>query len=288
MDAEDNNSIDFIKPLVSGLKAYDNFADLQHRLINFENSNVKIDFGWEGRLGRTYLFLIISLFYLANQNDKKLKITVTKKIYDYLKEMKFIEEPKVNITPDGSLRFRRLSQEEHTIAMAKDIVNNIPVKLSLKLHEDMVSRIGEMFNNAREHALAKHVLGCRYSKPGKKFCFACYDTGIGIVKSVLNYHNNERLSDETALRWALAPYNSTASKHNKPRGLGLDLLKQFSKANKGEIRICTGNISYKYLGNTDVEQYKPLKNRFIGTLFEMDINAFDGKYAYGDERNDNN
>jgi len=164
----------------------------------------------------------------------------------------------------------------------------MPLKLSPKLHEDMVSRIGEMFNNAREHAKAKNVLGCRYTKPNKMFCFACYDTGIGIVNNVQTYLSKE-LTDRQALEWALARLNSTVHDPGKPRGQGLDLLKEFANVNGGAIRICTGCILYTYDGNSKKETFKDLKNHFMGTLFEMDINAFDGIYSYkGESSYDNN
>jgi len=283
-------SLTFNKPLVKGLSAYDNFAGLQQKLITLNETDIKISIDWNGRLGRTYLFLINCLGYLALEHGKNLNtFNVSNKIYNYLNNMKFLEVPQLSITPN--LRFIRLNQKEDTLDMAKNIVKNIPAELSPKLYEDMVSKIGEMYNNSREHANAKHVLGCRYSKPGKKYCFACYDTGIGISKKVRNYHEKteKEFSDKKALEWALAPFNSTAERRIGPKGQGLDLLKNFAKTNKGEIRICTGKVLYTYKGETNTEEYRELKNRFWGTLFEMDINAFDGKYSYrGENNNENN
>jgi len=291
VDIGNRYSLIFEKPLVKGVSAYDNFAWLQHELIRFEQRVINIKIDWEGQLGRTYLFLIMCLFYLANQYNKMLHVHVSKKIYNYLNDMKFLEEPQLSVTPRGDLRFRLLSQHEDTISMAMDIVENIPASLSTKLYEDMISRIGEMYNNAREHANAKHVLGCRYSKPGKKYCFACYDTGIGIVENVKEYHKNygKSLTDKEALAWALAPFNSTVKGRRIPRGQGLNLLiEKFARTNRGKIRICSGKVLYEYNGETDMARYMDLRNCFLGTLFEMDINAFDGKYGYQEDNYDNN
>jgi hypothetical protein len=136
-----------------------------------------------------------------------------------------------------------------------------------------------------EHSDAKHLIGGRYFKPNRKYCFTCYDTGIGITGKVKKYY--PEMTDKEAIQWALMPGNSTAlDKETKPRGQGLGLLKSFVKENHGTIRICTGNILYTYsapLGKDIQEKYECLTNTFLGTLFEMDIYADDKYYKYRGE-----
>jgi len=286
VDADGGNLIVFKKPLAVGRTAYDNFAELQRLLTASVYQDVKLEITWEGRLGRTFLFLIMCLLNLADEHKKTVTITVSNKIYSYLNDMQFLDSFKMRITPGADLRFCKLDGQEDTLRMARNIVKDIPAELSPRLHIDMVYKLGEMFNNAREHSGTAIVVGCRYTKP-KKFCIACYDTGIGIVEKVREFHKNANIyfSDEDALKWAIAPNNSTAvNNDNIPRGAGLGFLKAFARLNSGVIRICTGKILYTYKGEEDSEKYQELENCFMGTLFEMDINADDRRYSYKEEQ----
>jgi hypothetical protein len=192
------------------------------------------------------------------------------------------------------MRFVCLETDENTLNLAKLIVDDMPVVMSSRLNEDMVSRIGEMFNNAREHSNAKHVFGGRYLKSGKKFCFACYDTGIGIPDRVRQFFadlKKTKPNDDNALRWALEPFHSTVTHSNSPRGQGFMLLQEFASLNRGVIRICTGKVLYTYdcvNGTPSEGKFQELRNTFKGTLFEMDINADDRQYHYRGEQYDNN
>ena len=111
------------------------------------------------------------------------------------------------------------------------------------------------------------------------------------MENIKEFHKSSGkfLSDNEALVWALAPFNSTVKGSRIPRGQGLNLLiEKFARTNCGKIRICSGKVLFIYNGETGIAQYKNLKNSFLGTLFEMDINAFDGKYGCQEDKNDNN
>lgn len=73
-----------------------------------------------------------------------------------------------------------------------------------------------------------------------------------------------------ALKWAMTKLNSTAKvKEDSIRGLGLFMLLSFARLNNATIRICTGNVLYTY--NNKKFKFEELKNKFLGTLFEMEI-----------------
>ena len=80
-----------------------------------------------------------------------------------------------------------------------------------------------------------------------------------------------------ALKWAMEKGNSTANSNGFPRGLGLDLLRSFVKANQGSLRLCTGNVLYTY-SDSKGEQFHLLDNGFYGTLFEIDIISDNERY----------
>ena len=281
--------ITFSEKLCKGRVVYDNLAKLQNEIILAKDNDVFLTIATEGRFGRTFLFLIPCLYYLAEEHGKKLETIVTKTIYENLGKLSFIETKHTrSLGLSTKMRFERLETDEKTLNLAKLIVDDIPVTMSERLNEDMISRIGEMFNNAREHSNASHVFGGRYRKSGKRFCFSSYDTGIGIPARVRQFldKTETEIDDESALRWALKPFHSTAPHVNNPRGQGFKLLQNFASLNRGVIRICTGKVLYTYNcvnGNPLEGKFQKLRNEFQGTLFEMDINTDDRRYQYKGE-----
>ena len=279
----------FSDNLCKGRIVYDNIAKLHNEIIQSLDDTISLSITTEGRFGRTFLFLIPCLQYLATQHNKQIKISVSKTIYENLGRLSFIDTKQtVGIGSGVKMRFVRLETDEKVLDLAKGIVEEMPVALSPRLQEDMVSRIGEIFNNAHYHSDARYVLGGRYPKAEKRICLACYDTGIGIPERVRRFFNSSVsvISDETALRWAMAPFHSTAARENEPKGHGFNLLKNFALLNHGVIRVCTGNILYTYdckAGDSGKEKFQKLKYSFKGTLFEMDINSDERLYSYKGE-----
>ena len=152
----------------------------------------------------------------------------------------------------------------------------LPLQLSDEMSEMLTSRIGEIFLNALEHSGATIVSGGKYYRNSKnRYCFTCYDNGLGIVKKVQDYNlrvNGVRMNDEEALKWALQSGNST-SESGISRGIGLSLLKEFAKENGFVIKICSSKILYEYNGTSNREKYMHLKESFCGTIFEVNIVA---------------
>ena len=151
-------------------------------------------------------------------------------------------------------------------------LEKFPVSTSDELRGEIEFNIGEIFNNAQEHSDAKAngIFGSWFTRARGIYCFSCYDTGVGIPENVNRFieeHGHRRLSDVTALKWAMKRGNSTSSRNNP--GLGLDLLREFVSLNEGAMRICTGNVLYTL--NKDGERYIALDKKFYGTIFEMDI-----------------
>jgi hypothetical protein len=277
------NEILFDEKLSKGRVAYERLASLQHRIVNTNEEELSVQMQNAGRCGKTFVFIIACLRYLALTHKKRLKIFVPPKIYNYLGDLDVLRSPE-SLDQKG-YRFTVFKSNDVLIDSVKQIVAEIPVSLSERLCQDLISRIGEIFNNAFEHAEAEYVIGARYPKPNRKYCFTCYDTGVGISNKVRCFLKNSELtmSDQDALDWALNRRNSTAADKTKPRGQGMALLHEFANLNKGTIRICTGKTLYTYSGEKGSVTWAKLKEPFIGTLFEMDFNADDKRYKYKSE-----
>ena len=279
--------IEFNECLGKGRIVYERLAFLQQRILEANGDDLSLIVSSKGRYGQTFIFILATLQFLALKKNKNLKLEVAHKILEHFEYLDVINHYRSE--DKRGLKFRVLEPEKDkptALILVKEIVDEIPVKMSEWLREDIVSRVGEIFNNAIEHSGASHVIGQRYSKRGRKYCFVCYDTGVGMSEKVRLFNQETYcLTDEGAVKWALTPGRTTADISAGPRGQGLSLLQEFARINKGTIRICTGKALYICSGNGEKisERYAKLGAHFHGTLFEMDINAVDSYYKYKGE-----
>ena len=267
--------INITESFVAQKASYDRFAKIQNAIISCEEKEILICLNVENRLGYTFLFLFSTLSYLSNIYDKNIKIICNEKTYKLLKKLRYLDK---DSEFDSSLDVNQMlksgigliTEEKHIFKIVTEITSEAPVRMSPELSAIFISKAGEMYNNALEHSQGD-VIGAKYFRNRKNtYCFACYDTGIGIPQKVMSVRK-EISSQLEAFKWAMVSGNSTV-KSGVPRGLGLGLLQSFARANDGAIRICSGNILYTYNKNSG-EKYQELNNNFCGTLFEMDIIA---------------
>lgn len=278
--------IDYQQKFSSGKSAFDNIAELQSKIGSSCDTDIDIHLIGAVRYGKAFIFLIGCLIVLGINFGKKLKIYLpTKRAYKHFISMGIVgyyREQKKNCRS-----FFRLDKSEDVVKLVEDNIKDAPIQMSDDLKELLVSLIGEVYNNAREHSEAKYVMGgcCKHrggSGGTKRLCFFCYDTGMGIINSVKDYFgvmNDDKYNNydvnKKLLKWALVKGNSTKK---PPRGVGLDWLLSFAGLNKGKISICSSDVLF--IQNPQGEQhFAKLQNNFEGTFFEMEI-VEDSRYKY--------
>lgn len=161
------------------------------------------------------------------------------------------------------------------------------VTMSPSLKEDIVSRIFELYQNAFGHGISKSkipldVISCgEYDAQNETITLCIVDLGGGICQNVIDFaFLNEKLSaqiidNKTALQWALKRGNTTKTDsivEDMPRGVGLDLLKEFVHLNSGSLEIYTNDCkaSINEQGNYEVTT---LPFNFKGTMAVITINC---------------
>jgi len=276
--------IKFSESLCKGASAFDRIAKLQEQIKTSEDKDVRMIISSDGRIGLTFVFLLGCLPLYGSSYGKKVQIVVCPKIYRLLAQINVIDYYKNKGYPEGTYKiaeedllkqpaFKKIETPEDIIAFVQDIRMEVPLQLSPEMEDGLVSMVGEMYQNALEHANATIVVGGKYFKNQKnKYCFSCYDNGIGIPKNVNTFFINKgepTKKDVDAINWAMQKGTSTNEVEGIPRGVGMDLLRSFAKSNGGVIRICSGKALYVF--NHGEEKYFELRNEFCGTLIEMDI-----------------
>ena len=271
--------------LISAKPSFERFAALQEDILHSDAADIELHINIESRLGLSFVFCLSTLPLLAKSQGKSIRMFCNSKSHLLFYRNGYISTNDSNIDDDIAPQLQQSSRiitDVNSIyTLVTEITKDAPVRMSDDLAALFTSKAGEMYNNSIEHSCGQYVVGGKYYKNQKNtYCFACYDTGIGIPKKV-RQHCGSSISELDAFKWAMKRGNSTANTKAGvliPRGLGLGLMRGFAKANEGKIRICSGRILYTY-NPKGGEQFFELRHEFQGTLFEMDIIA-DNQHRY--------
>ena len=282
---------EFSESLVRGKSSYERFAVLQCDILNQEEDDFDVYVNLQNKLvSFGFVFLLACLPYIAIRGNKKFnKFYVDSKTLSKMKKIKVPgTTPAGEKVEAGDMGFCHLNDEDDVIRLSNTIIKHFPVGLSDALNWMIHQGICEVFNNAKEHSNASHVLASWYTKETGVYCFSCYDTGIGIPESVKRYFRSKGIPlsyDTLALNWAIKRGNSTSERRPNP-GLGLDILKNFAEVNMGAIYIASGYSLYSLKNGK--ESYSDLKHPILGTYFEMDIVNQNVSYSIEGEKNESN
>ena len=147
-------------------------------------------------------------------------------------------------------------------------------RMSPDLRKKFVESIFEIFSNAAIHSGTKMgIFSCGQFYPKKQWLrFTITDLGVGIRRNV-EEKAGKRLSAEKAIAWAVAGTNTT-KKDLIPGGLGLKLLREFIRMNKGTIQIASDRGYWEQQQDGQVLE-KLFHEAFPGTVVNIGINTSD-------------
>lgn len=173
----------------------------------------------------------------------------------------------------------------HTIEEAQNqidfVMQKAPVNLNTEVEDIISSKLLEIFLNSFEHGSSQYpIFSCGYWRPHHNtLTFSIYDLGVGIPYNVRQFLGPEssNYTDISCIKKAIRDGFSTA-KATYPRGLGLGVLIDFVKLNKGTMTLCSGKGHYSIDNNANVH-YNELNASLLGTLFTIDIKA-DNDHIY--------
>jgi len=132
----------------------------------------------------------------------------------------------------------------------------------------------EIFQNAAIHSQSESgIFVCGQFFPQKhRLDFTIVDAGIGIRENVRRYIKQEKINSCAAIRWAMSEGNTTKT-GNQPGGLGLKLIKDFIRKNKGKLQIVSRFGYYAFSDNEDT--VVKMDHDFPGTCVNIEINTQD-------------
>ena len=156
-------------------------------------------------------------------------------------------------------------------------------EMSKKARKAFKRKVFEIYQNAVIHSesdIGVFVCGQSFRRK-KRLDFTIADAGIGIRETVRRYFENDRIGSVGSMRWALAPHHTT-KRDRLPGGLGLQLLKEFTRMNGGKIQIASRFGFYKYSHGD--ENFRKMSADFPGTAVTIEVNTADeSTYVLSDE-----
>lgn len=171
---------------------------------------------------------------------RKFKVTEEKQFKDYL-DLELLSQP--------------------------DLPNMSPL-LKSKISKSIL----EIFNNANIHGQCTHIFSCgQYFPQKKRLAFTISDLGKTIKYNV-NYYLKKENSGSEAIKWAVEEGHTTKT-GTIPGGLGLSLIRDFLKLNKGRIQIVSSNGYWEERKGDIFAQ--DMDATLAGTIVNLDININD-------------
>ncbi|MCQ4035497.1 hypothetical protein [Kaistella montana] len=277
----------------SDYEGYNFFVNLFHSVKDLKEQEIIFDFKevsfFEANLSAVFGVMLEMLFY----NNNKVKFhNVINRVETILRKNEFLTQlgyAPVHDDYDTSLRYMRFEPADDE-GFNNYIKNQLLGKrdfpaISKMLSKEILRNIFEIYENARTHGKCDFIHTCGQffpRKPNKPLHFTVVDKGLNIKENVSSFRGKE-IDAREAIEWAMVKGNTT--KLQTSGGLGLALIFEFIKLNRGKIQIVSANGFYEYRNGLVTTEI--LDNYFEGTIVNITFNFNDTSfYSLNDEKED--
>jgi hypothetical protein len=156
------------------------------------------------------------------------------------------------------------------------------VNVSHGLVNAIAGQMWEIYANAFEHSGSKvGILSCgQYFPNNRELLLAVADFGVGIPSNARFHTHNPELPGKEAMQWAFSRGTSTAKKSG-PRGMGLNLVKEFIQANRGALVVYSHDGCAIIDGSGEI--YYNSTAFFEGTLIQVTLRCDDNYYSLSNQ-----
>jgi len=266
-------------------KCYNQFVKLyaDFKNIEFENINIKLDTWFSANMSAVLGAILdkLSLINSISITSENSRIISILQKNNFLANYGYQTCPDVN---DTTIKYLKLKPSEgryfYSYVMDELLSRADLPEMSEELKKKIAESIYEIFVNAQIHSNTDHIYTCGQFFPNKHTIeFMIVDTGYGF-KKIINDYFGSSLNSIQAIRWALKNGHTTK---NDTGGIGLTVLKDFIKSNRGAFQIISDNGFYE-VGGIGIGL---LDAPFPGTIVNMkfrtdDNNSYSEKYNSDD------
>ncbi|WP_051224623.1 hypothetical protein [Flavobacterium tegetincola] len=229
--------------------------------------------------------LIGAFFELLESNLNEIKIeNINKSVETILRKNEFLLRfgyAKIFDNYNTALTYRKFTpkDDQSFSAYIQNQLLNKPgfPSHSVKLGKAITRNIFEIYENARTHGKCAfiHTCGQFFPKdPDKPLQFTIVDKGVNIKENVSNYLKREMMGDD-AIEWAMVKGNTTKT-GSTSGGLGLAVIFDFIKHNKGKIQVISSDGFYEYKNGNIIK--RTMNAVFEGTIVNIKFNLNDANH----------
>lgn len=156
------------------------------------------------------------------------------------------------------------------------------LSMSVMLRDAFISRLWEVYANAFEHGdSALGVYTCGEQASDDTLVLTVADFGPGIPENAARKLRRTWVPGDEALRWAFTKGTTTATNQRYPRGLGLDLLREFVEINRGCLDVYSHHGHGRVISGEQV--FKGLQLSMSATIVQIHLNCDDHTYMFQQE-----
>lgn len=272
--------------VMSDFDGYNSLINLNYTISQNSESEVLLNFK-NNIWFEANLFAILGAIRSLNEEQKKSMsiFNLNPALQNVIKRNKFLIEDSENLMVDykGTIITYQKFTHHKDIEFMDYIRDELLSKPDFPKHSRLLGKkinesIFEIFENARTHGHCKHIHTCGQYYPNKnlkRLDMTIVDMGQ-TIKANVNKYLKQNLSGSQAIQWALVDGHTTKT-GNVPGGLGLNIIFEFIKLNKGKVQIVSSDGYWEYRkGETESRLFeKP----FPGTIVNIEFNL-DDKDSY--------
>ena len=270
------------RQIKSDFQGYNYLCDLYNQSLRYHNQTIIFDFSQIDFMEANLCALIGALFEKLESNRNTIGLeNIPHKLSNILRKNSFLVNygySELVDRYDTSLKYQRLNPKDD--ALFYDYIKQLFAKpefpsLSNQLGNEIAKNIFELYENARTHGRCDyiHVCGQFFPRnPKKPLHFTIVDRGITIKENVSSFLKRE-ISASEAIQWAMVSGNTTK---REVGGLGLGIISEFIKLNKGKIHIVSSDGYYEFSNGQVITKW--LMAPFGGTLINLSFNLNDKQH----------
>ncbi|MBE8726960.1 ATP-binding protein [Flavobacterium hungaricum] len=269
----------------SEFEGYNYIITWINKYKNVKNTEIIFDFGRVTFLEANLCALIGTIFEMLESNNNIISIiNIQPQVETILRKNEFLLPfgfNKITDYNDTVLRYRKFTPTDD-LGFNNYIHNELLNKRqfpshSEKLGKEITRNIFEIYENARTHGQCDYIHSCGQFYPNKlnkPLYFTIVDKGVNIKQNVSAFFNQD-IDAANAIEWAMKKGNTTKS-GDTSGGLGLAVIFEFIKHNKGKIQIISSNGFYEYKNENTTK--RKLTTIFEGTIVNIKFNLNDSNY----------
>lgn len=270
------------KKVDSNFDGYNGLVTSLNRLLDCQYKSAIVDFTKNTWFDANLLPIVYAYVYKRKSiSDIPIKCKFNKgfssrnSIHDIMVRNGFSKEcfgeiicPNNNETVIPFKKFKSDQTINFTKYITKELTRYFP-RTEHRSNNPFVKCFSEIFGNAELHGESDTVVTCGQYYPKKnKMIFTIVDVGKTIKENVMEFFDGNVPSDyQNCISWAVQLNNST--KKAQTGGIGLGLLYELYKHNKGKFQIISDDEFWEYMNNK--VSTKKLSCKFPGTIVNLEI-----------------